>query len=48
LQCYSDLSPPPGPCPSWQKTASDLNDDGYVNGIDYNIMLRIFQSQGGA
>lgn len=47
MACYSDLQPPKGPCPSWQKTASDLNDDGYVNGIDYNIMLRILQNQGG-
>jgi Dockerin type I domain len=47
-QCYSDLLPPPGPCPAGQKLGSDLNGDGHVNGIDYNIMLRIFQSQGGA
>lgn len=51
MQCYSDLLPPKGPCPTTSnpnlKRASDLNDDGYVNGIDYNLMLRIIQNQGG-
>lgn len=28
------------------KVAADLNDDGAVNGDDYNEMLRIFTAQG--
>ena len=47
LRCYSDLQPPKGPCSSQDKAGPDLNDDGNVNGDDYNEMVRIFRSQGG-
>ncbi len=46
-QCYGNKSG----CPS--QTAADLNDDGNINGIDYNILIRSFRilsdegSQGG-
>ena len=41
LNCYSDLLPPRGPCSPQQKRAADLNDDGSVNGLDYNLFLKI-------
>lgn len=47
MACFSDLAPPKGPCSSEQKRASDLNDDGLVNGIDYNLYLRVVQNLGG-
>lgn len=46
LQCFSDISPPVGPCPPAAKAAADITDDGSVNGFDYNEMLRIFIAQG--
>ncbi len=46
MQCFSDFSPPKGPCPPSLEVAADLDDDGSVNGTDYNEMLRIFSSQG--
>jgi len=40
MNCYSDLQPPRGPCSAQDKRAADLNDDGAVNGIDYNYYLK--------
>lgn len=47
MQCYSDLLPPPGPCDSSLKRASDLNDDSLVNQLDYNLYLRVVMNSGG-
>lgn len=47
MQCYSDTLPPKGPCSTTSKQASDLTDDGSVNGLDYNQFLRVISSQPG-
>ena len=50
MGCYSDFEPPKScsssdqPGPSRQPTV-DLNDDGFVNQFDYNLMLRVFNFQ---
>lgn len=44
VRCFA---PPKGPCTAQEQAGADLNDDGTVDGIDYNEMLRIFTSQEG-
>ena len=39
IGCYSDLLPA-ADCDSTRKFNSDLNDDGSVNHLDYNLFLR--------
>ncbi len=39
INCYG-LTSNTSSCPNWQ--VADLNDDGVIDGIDYNIMLRSF------
>lgn len=41
LSCYGDKS-----CP--EKTQADFNDDGVVDGIDFNILIRSFAIQSGS
>jgi len=40
LSCYSDLAPAQPSCTTQQSAESDMNDDGAVNGIDYNAWIR--------
>jgi hypothetical protein len=35
------------PCPQDQKTKSDFNDDGVIDGKDYNILIRSFAIRSG-
>lgn len=44
--CYGDLTQNTT-CTDEQKTATDLNDDGQVNFIDYNLFIREISSQKG-
>ena len=44
LDCYSDGSPPRGPCDASKKRATDFDDDGSVNQFDYNLFLRNIQN----
>jgi Mg-chelatase subunit ChlD len=44
LGCYSDLSPAIA-CDTNKKIATDFNDDGFVNQIDYNLFLREILTQ---
>jgi hypothetical protein len=46
IGCYSDLSPAKS-CTDANKILSDLNDDGAVNQVDYNIFLREISVQTG-
>ncbi len=46
LNCYSNLNPPVS-CTDSQKQAADLNDDGLVNQVDYNLFLRELATQSG-
>lgn len=46
MNCYSNLSEATG-CSDSQNTASDLNDDGAVDFIDYNLFVRELSSQRG-
>jgi hypothetical protein len=46
IGCYSDLSPAIS-CTSGNKLLSDLNDDGAVNQVDYNLFLREISVQNG-
>lgn len=46
LGCYSDLLPAKACTPQWQ-IATDFNDDGKVDGIDYNLFLRELSVQNG-
>jgi len=46
LDCYSDLTPAAS-CTKAHKTATDFNDDGFVNQIDYNLFLRELATQHG-
>ncbi len=39
FDCFSDLTAPKN-CTLEKRNATDLNDDGYVNQIDYNFFLR--------
>ncbi len=39
MDCFSDLTPPKA-CTVDKRNATDLNDDGYVNQVDYNFFLR--------
>lgn len=47
LDCYSDLSVATNCADKTKKTASDINDDGPVNQIDYNLFLREIATQPG-
>jgi hypothetical protein len=38
--CYSDINTTPHACSDTNKKLSDLNDDGSVNQIDYNLFVR--------
>ena len=42
--CYSDLLPP-ADCTGNNSQFADLNDDGHVNQVDYNLFLRELHSQ---
>lgn len=44
--CYSDLLPAKS-CTETEKTNADLNDDGSVNQVDYNLFLREISVQTG-
>lgn len=46
LDCYSDLSTAAA-CNDVKKAASDINDDGPVNQVDYNLFLREISTQPG-
>ncbi len=46
LGCYSDLAPAIS-CDANKKTATDFNDDSFVNQIDYNLFLREIATQPG-
>ncbi|HSW96549.1 MAG TPA: dockerin type I domain-containing protein [Candidatus Saccharimonadales bacterium] len=46
IGCYSDTQTASS-CSSVGKTAADLNDDGKVDAIDYNILLRSFATRDG-
>jgi len=46
LGCYSDLLPPTF-CDANKQVLTDLNDDGNVNQIDYNLFLREITVQNG-
>jgi hypothetical protein len=46
INCYSDLLPAKS-CNETTKTLSDLNDDGAVNQVDYNLFLREISVQNG-
>ena len=47
LDCYSDLTVASNCSDTKKKTSSDLNDDGPVNQIDYNLFLREIATQPG-
>lgn len=47
LDCYSDLIAAANCSDPKKKTASDLNDDGPVNQVDYNLFLREIATQPG-
>ena len=47
LDCYSDLLPARNCADAKKKQLTDLNDDGKVNELDYNIFLRELSTQGG-
>jgi hypothetical protein len=44
MDCYSDLTPPKGPCDATKQRATDLTDDGAVNQFDYNFLLKFMQN----
>jgi len=44
LGCYSDLAPAIS-CDANKKTATDFNDDSFVNQFDYNLFLRELATQ---
>jgi Mg-chelatase subunit ChlD len=46
LDCYSDLSTAAA-CNDTKKAAADINDDGPVNQVDYNLFLREISTQPG-
>jgi len=46
LGCYSDLAPAIS-CDANKKTATDFNDDSFVNQFDYNLFLREIATQPG-
>lgn len=46
LDCYSDLSAAPA-CNPIKKVDADINDDGAVNQVDYNLFLREISTQPG-
>lgn len=46
IGCYSDYAPPVS-CTNAQKSATDINDDGKVNQLDYNLFLRELSVQEG-
>jgi hypothetical protein len=43
----SSVSPTQASVPSGKKAAADINDDGFVNQIDYNLFLREISTQPG-
>lgn len=43
----SGISPTQPPIPSGKKAAADINDDGFVNQVDYNLFLREIATQPG-
>lgn len=47
LNCYSDIAPPLSCTDPSAKTDADLNDDGSVNYVDYNLMIRELSVQPG-
>jgi hypothetical protein len=47
IDCYSDIQPPTACDNIQKKDSSDLNDDGFVNHIDYNLFLREIATQPG-
>ncbi len=47
IDCYSDLAPPIACEDLQKKLASDLNDDGATNQVDYNLFLREISTQPG-
>ena len=47
LDCYSDLGPAPDCSDPAKKLATDSNDDGKVNQVDYNLFLREISTQPG-
>jgi hypothetical protein len=46
VNCYSDLLPPKA-CNDTNKALADINDDGPVNQVDYNLFLREITVQNG-
>jgi Dockerin type I domain len=42
MSCYGSKANTPS---CQYKTTSDLNDDGSIGGVDYNIILRAFSGQ---
>jgi Mg-chelatase subunit ChlD len=47
LDCYSDLVQAAACADTNKKTASDINDDSFVNQFDYNLFLREISTQPG-
>ncbi|HUQ85703.1 MAG TPA: VWA domain-containing protein [Candidatus Limnocylindrales bacterium] len=47
LDCYSDTQPAPSCAENSKKIQSDINDDGPVNGTDYNLFIRELSVQPG-
>lgn len=45
--CYSDINSTPHSCSDANKKLSDLNDDGNVNQVDYNLFVRELPKQQG-
>jgi hypothetical protein len=46
VDCYSDIQPPKS-CTETNKLLADINDDGSVNQVDYNLFLREITVQNG-
>ncbi len=46
IDCYSDIQPAKS-CTDTNKLLADLNDDGFVNQVDYNLFLREITVQNG-
>lgn len=47
LDCYADRTPAPSCEDANKKVLTDLNDDGFVNGPDYNLFIRELSTQPG-
>jgi uncharacterized protein YuzB (UPF0349 family) len=47
MNCYSGITPTISLCIDAQKMLADLNDDGNVNQVDYNLLIREIGGQRG-